>query len=69
MKRHIVARGTPTDEARAGLHAETVREIQHEYPDADEQEVKLRVAIRESIAMTRDEESAAYERISKAMQP
>ena len=48
------------------LHAETVAEIREEYPDADEREVKLRVAIRESFGATHSEEDAAYERIAKA---
>ena len=34
-------------------------EIREENPEADEREVELRVAIRESIGMTRDEEDAA----------
>jgi hypothetical protein len=49
------------------LHEETVAEIREEHPDADEAEVKLRVAIRESITMTHEEEDATYERISKAL--
>ena len=56
-------------EPRPDLHAETVAELREEHRDADEREIKLRVAIRESIGMTRDEEDAAYDRISKAMRP
>jgi hypothetical protein len=57
--------GDPAD--APDLHEMTVAEIREEYPDADEREVRLRVAIRESIGMTRDEEDATYERISKAL--
>ena len=49
------------------LHEQTVAEIRKEHPDADEREIELRVALRESIGMTRDEEDATYERISKAL--
>ena len=50
------------------LHEQTIAEIREENPEADEREVKLRVAIRESIGMTRDEEDATYERIAAAVQ-
>jgi hypothetical protein len=49
------------------LHVDTIREIREEYPDADEREVNLRVAIRESIAMTPDEEDKAYDLIAAAV--
>jgi hypothetical protein len=52
----------------ADLHEQTIAEIREENPEADDREVKLRVAIRESIGMTRDEEDATYERISEALQ-
>jgi histidinol-phosphate/aromatic aminotransferase/cobyric acid decarboxylase-like protein len=55
------------EEARDGLHAETVREIRRQYPDADDREHKLRVAIRESVGMTAHEEQRAYELISAAL--
>jgi hypothetical protein len=55
------------EEAREGLHAETVREIRREYPDADEREHKLRVAIRESAGMTPREEQRTYDLISAAL--
>ena len=66
--RIAAVRDLTADEARDGLHAETVREICEENPEADDREVKLRVAIRESMCMTRDEEDAAYERIAAAIQ-
>ena len=50
----------PAVESEAGpvsLHDQTVAEIREENPEADEGEVVLRVAIRESIGMTRDEET------------
>ena len=50
------------------LHEQTIAEVREENPEADEREVALRVAIRESIGMTRDEEDATYERISEALQ-
>jgi hypothetical protein len=50
------------------LHEETIAEIREECPDADEREVELRIAIRESFGATRTEEDAAYERISGALQ-
>jgi hypothetical protein len=49
------------------LREQTVAEIREEHPDADEQEIKLRVALRESIGMTREEEDLAYARIAKAL--
>jgi hypothetical protein len=57
----------PVGTAKENLHEQTVVEIRKEHPDADEREIKLRVALRESIGMTRDEEDATYERISKAL--
>ena len=45
-----------------------IAEIREENPEADEREVRLRVAIRESIGMTRDEEDATYGRIAAAVQ-
>ena len=50
------------------LHEQTVAEIREEYRDADEREIKLRAAIRESFGATRDEEEAAFDRIIGAMQ-
>ena len=50
------------------LHEQTIAEIREENPEADEREVKLRVAIRESLCMTRDEEDYAYDKISAAVQ-
>lgn len=50
------------------LHEMTVPDIREQYPDADEQEVKLRVAISESISMTPDEQDQAYELISAAVE-
>jgi hypothetical protein len=57
----------PASDEANDLHAQTVAEIREEHPDADEREVRLRVAIRESMGMTRNEEEAAYQRISKAL--
>lgn len=65
--RIAAVRDLTADEARDGLHAETVREIRREYPGADEREVKLRVAIRESIGMTAHEEDETYRRIAEAL--
>ena len=67
INRIAAVRDLTAEEARDGLHAETVRELRAEYPDADEREVRLRVAIRESIGMTRHEEEEVYDRISKAL--
>jgi len=54
--------GEPKD-----LHAQTIAEVREENADADERENAVRVAIRESIGMTRDEQDATYERIAAAM--
>ena len=52
----------------ADPHELTIAEIRDENPEADEREGRLRVAIRESIGMTRDEEDAPYARIAGAVQ-
>jgi hypothetical protein len=44
------------EQTLAKIHEQIVAEIRDEYPAADEREVKLRVAIRESICMTHPEE-------------
>ena len=71
LKRQGVAAHVPetplTDEA-TDLHAQTLAEIREENPEADEQEVKLRVAIRESVCTTRENEDDAYDRINEALQ-
>ena len=58
------------DDERDGggdLREQTIAEIRADHPGADEREIKLRVAIRESICMTPDEEQRAYELISAAV--
>ena len=52
----------------ADLHEQTVAEIRVENPEAGDREVRLGVAIRESMGMTRDEEDAAFAKIRAALQ-
>lgn len=59
----------PESDSANDLHEQMIAEIREENPEADEDEVKLRVAIREGTpSMTREEENTAYEWISKALQ-
>jgi hypothetical protein len=53
---------TPDD-----LHEQTIAAIHEAHPDADEQEVRLRVAIRESMGLTPEEEAEVYDKISEAL--
>jgi hypothetical protein len=64
--RSLVPSLAPSDSL--GLHEQTIAEIREEHPEANDREVALRVAIRESMCMTRDEEQATYDKISAAMQ-
>jgi hypothetical protein len=62
-----MATNDSTQSESVRLHAETIREIAAEYPDADKAERRLRVAIREAICLTRHEEDQVYDVISVAV--
>jgi hypothetical protein len=57
----------PDADEQKDLHEQTLDEVRKDATGADEREVKIRVAIRESFGATRDEEDAAYARISEAL--
>ena len=68
VNRIAAIRDLTKEEVQAGLHNEAAREIAAKYPTASERERKLRVAIRESMCMTNEEEDEVYQTIRKALE-
>jgi hypothetical protein len=61
----------PTSDAPQNQHEGIVAEIPEEYPDAAEQELELRGAIREhvAVAMAPQEEDETYDRLVRLFRP
>ena len=68
VNRIAAIRDLTKEEVQAGLHDEAAREIAAKYPNAGEHERKLRVAIRESMCETDEEEDEVYQTIRKALE-
>ena len=66
MAQELRRRAARRERPAAQTHAQTIAEIRDEYPHADAQEIK-RVALREWIGLTREEEDSAFERIAAAV--
>src|SRR5882672_4544808 len=69
LVRELAGMPEKTTSEERHLHADTVTEIKDEHPQADERELKIRVAIRESMPMTPDEEDAMHDKIAAAIGP